>query len=85
MTNASCHCGEVHFTTPGDRTETYMWDDQSIRFHRCRTCGCVTHWSPLAPARDRMGINARMLDPRILADARLRHLDGAESESYIGE
>ncbi|KCZ59026.1 hypothetical protein HY30_15535 [Hyphomonas chukchiensis] len=32
-----------------------------------------------------MGINARMLDPPALADARLRHVDGAGSESYIGE
>ncbi|WP_155839273.1 aldehyde-activating protein [Hyphomonas chukchiensis] len=56
-----------------------------IRFHHCRTCGCVTHFSPVDPARDRMGINARMLDPPALADARLRHVDGAGSESYIGE
>ena len=77
--------GEVHFTTPEDRTETYMWDDQSIRFHHCRTCGCVTHFSSVDPARDRMGINARMLDPVVVADASLRHFDGADTESYIGE
>ncbi|MBU1286553.1 MAG: GFA family protein [Alphaproteobacteria bacterium] len=76
---------EVNFTTEDDRTETYMWDDHSIRLHRCKTCGCVTHWSPVDPARNRMGINARMLDPVVVADASLRHFDGADTESYIGE
>ncbi len=58
-------------------TDTYMWDDRSLAFHRCSDCGCVTHWSPTDPARDRMGINARLLAPEVLAAARIRHLDGA--------
>ena len=54
-----------------------------ITFHRCRTCGCVTHWADKDPTYDRMGINARLLPQEIQAKARVRHLDGAGSETYI--
>lgn len=64
-------------------TQTYLWHDRSIAFHRCTACGCVTHWAPVDPARKRMGINARLLPPEVLAAARVRHLDGAGTEAYV--
>ena len=68
----------------GGRTETYRWGARTLAFHRCATCGCVTHWAPEPPrAADRMGINARLLGPAVLARARVRHLDGGGSERYI--
>ncbi|AGY56378.1 GFA family protein [Gloeobacter kilaueensis] len=67
----------------GALTDIYMWDDRSIAFHRCRTCGCVSHWAPVDPGRNRMGINARLMAPEIVAQARVRHLDGANTERYI--
>lgn len=73
-----------HVRIAGD-TETYMWDDRSIAFHRCRVCGCVTHWAPVDKAVDRMGVNARMMDLAILAKARVRRLDGAVTERYVDE
>lgn len=66
-----------------DTTDTYAWADRSIAFHRCAGCGCVTHWAAVDPARQRMGVNARLLLPEVLAAARLRHLDGAVSEAYL--
>jgi hypothetical protein len=30
-----------------------------------------------------MAVNARLMDPDILADARIRHLDGADTDEYI--
>jgi hypothetical protein len=62
-------------------TTTYQWGDRTIDFHRCLKCGCTTHWSPL-PGRtqDRMAINARLLDPEVLAAARVRRLDGASPD-----
>lgn len=69
--------------TVSGATDTYQWDDRSIAFHRCPTCGCVTHWSSVDPKRDRMGVNARLLAPEVLATARVRHLDGAETEAYV--
>ncbi|MDR6288848.1 hypothetical protein E9232_001355 [Inquilinus ginsengisoli] len=70
---------------PGGRTDIYMWDDRSLEFHRCAVCGCVTHWAAVDPARDRMGVNARLMDPAVLARARLRRLDGAVTERYVDE
>ena len=58
-------------------TQTYLWNNHWLAFHRCPDCGCVTHWSPADPSRDRMGINARLLPPEVLAAARVRHFDGA--------
>ena len=77
---------QVRFEPVWPVTDTYLWDDRSLAFHRCRVCGCVTHWSP-EPSRDqnRMGINARLLDPAVLATARLRRLDGAVTERYIDD
>lgn len=74
---------QVQLVPSGAATDVYLWDDRSIGFHRCRTCGCVTHWSPADPARDRMGVNARLMEPDVVAKARVRHLDGAVTERYV--
>ena len=57
-------------------TDTYEWDDKSLKFHRCKVCGCVTHWWP-NDARDRMGINARLMAPEVVGAATVFALDGA--------
>ncbi len=69
--------------SPNTTTDTYQWDDESIVFHRCPNCGCVSHWAAVDPGCDRMGVNARLMSLEILAGARVRHLDGAESEQYL--
>lgn len=66
-------------------TDTYMWGDRQIRFHRCRNCGCFTHWSPVDASMDRMGVNARLMPPDVLARARIRKFDGADTWTFIGE
>ncbi len=76
---------QVQLQPPDAATDIYMWDDRSIEFHRCRNCGCVTHWAPVDPNRDRMGVNARLLPPQDLAHARIRRLDGADTEKYLDE
>lgn len=58
-------------------TDTYVWGDRTLAFHRCAGCGCVTHWAPLDPDRNKMGINARLLPPEVLASALVRLLDNA--------
>lgn len=69
----------------GGKSDAYMWGPRSLAFHRCSGCGCVTHWAPAHPDRDpdRMGVNARLMPLEILAQARVRHLDGAVTERYI--
>ena len=76
----------ANVTILGDTT-TYRWGDKTIDFHRCTTCGCTTHWSPIAGRdMDRMGINGRLLAPEVLAAARVRRLDGASDDwKYLDE
>jgi hypothetical protein len=66
-------------------TDTYQWGDKSLSFHRCKVCGCVTHWSATDPTYDRMGVNARLMAPEILAAARVRKFDGADTWTYLDE
>lgn len=72
-----------HVVVRGGTTDTYMWDDRAIVFHRCSNCGCVSHWSAIDPSVEQMGINARLFEPAVLAIARVRHLDGAVTETYV--
>lgn len=67
---------------PGD-TDIYAWNGRHVDFHRCATCGCVTHWAPRSASRSMRGINARLLPPEIISAARLRHKDGAGSGKYL--
>ena len=60
-------------------TATYSWGDKHLVFHHCPTCGCSTHWSPVNPKLDRMGVNARLMDPAVLAAAEVHHWDGANA------
>lgn len=67
----------VTIIPPDGATEIYMWDDKSIEFHRCKICGCVTHWAPVDPKVDRMGVNARLMAPEVLAATTIKPFDGA--------
>lgn len=72
---------EVEIAGP---SSAYSWGPRTLRFVRCNTCGCVTHWEPIVPERGpRMGVNARNFDPAQLGAARIRWLDGALTEEYL--
>ena len=46
--------------------------------HRCKSCGIVTHWTPLSdPPHERMGVNARLIDPATLEGVPVQEVDGA--------
>jgi len=64
---------QVRFSRENGPTDIYMWGDRDLEFHRCRGCGCVTHWSTV----DRMGVNARLMAPEVVAAIPLRYGDGA--------
>lgn len=74
---------EVRVVPADGATDFYSWDDRALEFHRCKIFGCVTHWSAVDPAVQRMGIDARLLPPDVLATARVRRLDGAVTEKYL--
>lgn len=66
-------------------TSHYAWGDRCLRFMRCSTCGCITHWERIVPtASARVGVNARNFDPAVLGPVRIRLLDGADSWKYLG-
>ena len=69
-------------TVPNGLTDIFMHGPKRIEFHRCKTCGCVTHWWP-ATKRDEMGVNARLMEPAVVAGARVRRLDGADTWKYL--
>lgn len=75
----------LRFTPDPPPTDTYEWNGRRTRFHRCRTCGCVTHWTPNDPSRDRRGVNARLLPPEVRAGLSIRFLDGATIEGYVDD
>jgi hypothetical protein len=62
---------------PAGVTDVFMRGPKRLEFHRCKNCGCVTHWEAIYKEYDRMGINARLLPPEVLARARVEHCDGA--------
>jgi len=66
-------------------TDIYTRGPRHIEFHRCKHCGCITHWSAVDRSREHMGVNARLMEPEVLQQARLRHLDGAGSWKYLDE
>ena len=68
---------------PGGLTDVFMLGPKKIEFHRCKICGCVTHWAPLDKTRDRMGVNARLMAPEVLSQVRVRHLDGADTWKFL--
>jgi len=76
---------DVRVIPESGATDTYMWGDREIEFHRCKVCGNFTHWSPVDNAIDRMGVNARLMPPEILVDIRILKFDGADTWTVTGE
>jgi hypothetical protein len=80
---AYLEASELGVTPDPSSTGAYAWNGRHVDFHHCRTCGCVTHWTPRDPMRSRRGINARLLPADVLAKAKIRHLDGADTGKYL--
>ncbi len=66
-------------TVPSGLTDTFARGPKLSHFHRCKICGCVTHWAALDKTYDRMGVNARLMEPEVLARARIRRFDGLDT------
>lgn len=80
---AYCSAREILRLPDPTLTQSYAWNGRNVDFHRCRDCGCVTHWLPRKAGRDRRGYNARLLPVSILEAARVRHRDGARTGRYL--
>jgi hypothetical protein len=66
-------------------TDAYLRGEKKLEFHRCKACGCVMYWSPVDRARDRMGVNTRMMEPAAISGARVRRLDGFDTWKFLDE
>jgi hypothetical protein len=65
---------KVRVTGP---TTVYQRRERALEFHHCSVCGCVMHWSPVDRSSDRMGVNARMMAPEVVAAASVDLCDAA--------
>ncbi len=63
----------------------YIQGDRSLTTWRCHVCGCVTHWTAIDPTYQRMAVNARLMPPDIVAAARIRRFDGADTWTFLDE
>ena len=61
-------------------TEAYVWGDRMLGTHRCRRCGCITHWQTLGEDFGKMGVNACLLDGYREGPDGTRSLDGEPLE-----
>jgi hypothetical protein len=59
-------------------TETYLWADRELAFHRCKICGCATHFAVAADGFI-FGVNARMMAGLDPAKVRIRRIDNSHS------
>jgi len=74
---------QVTFRTPSEATAAYLWGDRTLELHHCRNCGCTTHWQGVDKTVERMGVNARLMAPDVIAAVPVRKLDGAETWTYL--
>ena len=76
--------GEVAISGEVDGYVRQDVEQPCISMWRCRTCGILTHWSLLdewphddVPRPDRMGVNARLLNPEVADGLPIQQSDGA--------
>src|SRR5258706_4119907 len=64
------HPAKVRIIAEPGATDIYLRGAPRLEFHSCKVCGCQTHWAPVNPASPKMGVNARLMPPEVLAAAR---------------
>lgn len=69
---------QVRLTAAPDATLVYLWNRMALEFHTCRTCGCTTHWAHVDRNYHRMAVNARLMEPAVLAAARVHDLSNSD-------
>jgi hypothetical protein len=70
----------VTIEAPRGSLQKYSWNRRIRDYHRCKRCGCVTHYTYRKRQRQTtVAVNAANFDLAALAGVRVRHLDGALS------
>jgi hypothetical protein len=73
--------GQVKIVGGEGATETYVWGDRELAFHRCKECGCVTHMSAIDPPQI-YGINVRMIPVLDPASVHVRQKDNGHTGHF---
>lgn len=62
-----------------DAMDSYVWGSGTLRWFRCKNCGCFTHHEAARTKKldPRTGVNLRMVDPCLLAGITVQLRDGA--------
>jgi hypothetical protein len=76
---------QVKVTVGEGKTVAYVQGDRTLESHHCPTCGCVTHWRGLGEHAHRSAVNMRLAPPDLLDGLTIRHLDGADTWTVLGE
>jgi hypothetical protein len=70
----------VRIEAPKGGLSKYSWNRRIRDYHRCKRCGCVTHYTYRKTQRKTtLGVNAANFAASDLVGVRIRHLDGAKS------
>ena len=65
----------VEIAAPKRGLAGYSWNRRTREFHRCATCGCVTHYTYRREhVRETIAVNASNFALAVVAAARVRHM-----------
>ncbi|MCL9782215.1 aldehyde-activating protein [Vibrio sp. S4M6] len=61
-----------------EQTVFYSWGDKEVKFHRCNSCGCLTHYVTTEKcSEDILAVNMRMAESEVLSSIAVRKINGA--------
>lgn len=71
-----------------DTTQTYIYGDKELAFHRCARCGVVVYWrgheGPSPEHAGRLAVNMNLVEPvSAIANLPIRHFDGADTWRFL--
>ncbi len=69
-----------------DAMGVYTWRNGTLEFYHCKNCGCVTHHERAKKRSDStVAVNARNMEPEVVASVKIRVLDGASTWKVLDE
>ncbi|MDE1514088.1 aldehyde-activating protein [Vibrio sp. dsl-7] len=61
-----------------EKTTFYYWGNKEVEFHRCNSCGCLTHYVTTEKcSEDILAVNMRMAENEVLSSIPVRKINGA--------
>jgi hypothetical protein len=65
----------VRVEAPRSGLDTYAWNRRIREYHRCKNCGCITHYTYRKKrSSDTVAVNANNFELSAIAGSRVRHL-----------